>query len=179
MSLEYPWYSTLFGGYTFIESIFSGIAIAGIITGMKLRGGVTDPSLRKVLIDTATMMFGFSLLWAGLFYAQFLVIWYGNLPEEVGFLTRRSIHFPLKIAGYSIILLLFVLPFVILLSKEIKKNSKVVSLVGLSVLLGIFVERLFYLIPDLTLNPLIIVFEIVMVGVLFFRLIFPEVISIK
>lgn len=170
MSIEYPWYSTLFGGYTFIESIYSGIAVGGILAVNMLR---TDPSSKpyeKVLVDIATMTFGFSLLWAGLFYSQFLVIWYGNLPEEISFLLRRAERTSFKLMGYSVIFLLFVLPFVILLSRKIKKNTRVVFIVASIVLAGIFVERLLYLLPHLSINPIILLIEFIAMGLLFINL---------
>ncbi len=170
MSIEYPWYSTLLGGYTFIESIYSGIAIGGILTVNLLRKNPSAPLFRKVLVDMATMTFGFSLLWAGLFYSQFLVIWYGNLPEEVSFLIKRTFDLPLKFMGYSVILLLFVLPFVALLSREIKKNTSVVFFVASIVLTGIFIERLVYLLPHLEINPLVLAIEFISLALLFINL---------
>ncbi len=170
MSIEYPWYSTLFGGYTFIESIYSGIAIGGILTVNILRKNPSAPLFRKVLVDMATMTFGFSLLWAGLFYSQYLVIWYGNLPEEVSFLIKRAMNPALKFMGYSVILLLFVLPFVVLLSREIKKNTSVVFSVAFIVLTGIFIERLVYLLPHLDVNPLVFAIEFITLAMLFVNL---------
>lgn len=165
MSLEYPWYSTLFGAYNFVESIYSGIGIGAIVTVNILKVKHQDSDFRKVLVDTATMLFGFALLWAGLFYAQYLVIWYGNLPEEVSFLLRRTSHSPLKEMGYLVITSLFVLPFVILLSKKAKGNPAIVLISAFIVLLGLFVERLVYILPHLDVNPVVIFVEFV---ILFF-----------
>lgn len=170
MSIEYPWYSTLFGAYTFIESIYAGIAIGAILTINILRKNPASQPLKKVLVDMATMTFGFSLLWAGLFYSQFLVIWYGNLPEEVSFLLIRAERTFSKLMGYSVVFLLFVLPFVILLSREIKKNSAIVLIAVTIVLAGIFVERLLYLLPHLSINPAVLVIEFVALGFLFINL---------
>lgn len=170
MSIEYPWYSTLFGAYTFIESIYSGIAVGGILTINILRKNPSSEPLRRVLVDIATMTFGFSLLWAGLFYSQFLVIWYGNLPEEVSFLVKRATHSDLKLMGYAVILSLFVLPFVILLSREFKKSRAVVLSVSSIVLIGIFIERLVYLLPHLAINPPVLAVEFIAIGLLFVNL---------
>lgn len=170
MSIEYPWSSTLFGAYTFIESIYSGIAVGGILTVNMLRKNPASPTLRKVLVDLATMTFGFSLLWAGLFYSQFLVIWYGNLSEEISFLVKRTLQLPVKLMGYSVIFLLFVLPFVVLLSREIKKNRTVVFSVAFIVLTGIFIERLVYILPHISINPLVLAVEFIALTLLFVNL---------
>ena len=108
MSLEYPWFSTLFGGYFFIEAIYMGIATSGIICSLHSRkNNINDNELKKTLKDTATLMFGFSLMWAGLLYAQYLVIWYGNLPEEISFLVNRITHSPYKELSYLVLFLIF------------------------------------------------------------------------
>jgi hypothetical protein len=170
MSIEYPWYSTLFGAYTFIEAIYAGIAIGGVITFNLLRGNPASSAYRRVLVDIATMTFGFSLLWAGLFYSQFLVIWYGNLSEEISFLLRRAENTSFKLMGYSVIFMLFVLPFVILLSREIKKRGTIVLIAVTIVLAGIFIERLLYLLPHLNINPVVVIVEFIALGLLFVNL---------
>jgi hypothetical protein len=144
MSLEYPWYSTLFGGYFFIEGVFSGIAFAGILSGiLSLRGKIELNTLR----DTATMLFGFSLMWAGLLYAQYLVIWYGNIPEETSFLFMRFTTHPYKELSYVVLLMLFIGPFLMLLPKKSKESPAIVTTVGIFVLSGLFIERIVMLLP--------------------------------
>jgi len=169
MTLEYPWYSTLFGGYTFIEALYSGIAISVIILKIKEKKNSLDEKFKKVLVDLSKMIFGFSLLWAGLFYSQFLVIWYGNLPEEVEFFIKRIIHLPFKILGYSIIFFLFVFPFSILLSRRIKENLKIVFFVSLFILSSLIAERFFYILPHLKVNPIVFSFEIILLSLLFIK----------
>lgn len=149
MFLEYPWYSTLFGGYFFIESIYGGFAVAALLCAL-LYGtppGAHDPESRSDLKDLATLIFGFSLMWAGLFFAQFLVIWYGNLPEEVSFIARRVSASPFRELSVAVLFLYFFLPFPVLLSSRAKTNPYVVSAVALCVLSGILVERYLFLAP--------------------------------
>lgn len=151
MFLEYPWYSTLFGGYFFIEAIYGGFAVAALVCAM-LYGtpaAADDPESRSDLKDIATLIFGFSLMWAGLFFAQFLVIWYGNIPEEVSFIARRLAASPLRELCAAVLLLFFFLPFPVLLSSRAKTNPYVVSAAALSVLAGILLERYVFLAPVL------------------------------
>ena len=98
-------------------------------------------------------MFGFSLMWAGLFFAQFLTIWYGNLPEEVGFLARRLSASPLRELCVAVLFLLFFIPFPALLSTRAKSNPYVVSAAALSILSGILVERYVFLAPVVRFSP--------------------------
>jgi hypothetical protein len=169
MSLEYPWFSTLFGGYFFIESFYTGIALAGVAAFYLLSytDGPEDPQAQKALKDVATLLFGFSLLWAGLFFSQFLVIWYGNLPEEVIFLVRRVVHSPLRELSYFVLLALFVLPFTILLSIKTKTNKRMVLGMSLLVLFGVLIERLVFLAPVTGLRPITFLAEFALAVALF------------
>lgn len=149
MFLEFPWYSTLFGGYFFVESTFAGFAVAALLCSLLYGAPPSqeDPEARSDLKDIATLIFGFSLMWAGLFFAQFLVIWYGNLPEEVRFISVRVASSPLRELSVAVLFLYFFLPFPVLLSTRAKTNPYVVSAAALSVLSGILVERYVFLAP--------------------------------
>jgi len=154
MSLEYPWVSALFGGYFFIESIYGGFAVSALLCAL-IHGrppGAADPEARSDLKDLAILMFGFSLMWAGLFFAQYLTIWYGNLPEEVRFIARRVSASPLRELSVAVLFLLFFLPFPALLSTRAKTSPYVVSAVSCSILSGILIERYVFLAPVVKLN---------------------------
>ena len=117
--------------------------------------------------DLAILLFGFSLLWAGLFYSQFLVIWYGNIPEEVSFLVTRLSSSPLRELTASILILYFFVPFFVLLPGRSKTNPYVLFAVSLSVLLGILVERFVFLAPVVPLSPLALGINFFVLFVLF------------
>jgi hypothetical protein len=169
MSLMYPWISTLLGGYFFIESLFGGFALSGILYvflyGRQRRVG--EPEGRSDMKDLAILLFGFSLLWAGLFYSQFLVIWYGNIPEEVSFLVTRLSSSPLRELTVSIVFFYFFIPFLVLLPGRSKTNPYVVVAVSLSVLLGILVERFVFVAPVVTPSPLALGIDFLVLLVLF------------
>ena len=155
MSLEYPWISALLGGYFFIESIYGGFAVSALLC-LLFRG--TPPAdrghgSRSDLSDLSILMFGFSIMWAGLFFAQYLTIWYGNLPEEVGFLARRLSASPLRELCVAVLFLLFFIPFPALLSTRAKSNPYAVSAAALSILSGILLERYVFLAPVVRLSP--------------------------
>lgn len=155
MSLAHPWYSTLFGAYFFIEALYAGFALSGLLYIFLYRmepGGDSATGSRN-LKDLGTLLFGFSLLWAGLFYAQFLVIWYGNLPEEVGFLAARVTESPLRELSIAILAHYFFIPFLVLLSGRAKTSPFVISAVSLTILSGLLLERFIFLVPEVTLSP--------------------------
>jgi hypothetical protein len=161
MSLAYPWISTLFGAYFFVESFYGGIALSAIIYILLYAKDtpVTQSEGRSDLKDLATLIFGFSLLWAGLFYSQFLVIWYGNIPEEVSFLYRRISTSPLREFSIAVLAHFFFIPFLVLLSQRAKSNPYVVLTISFFILFGILIERFIFLAPAVTLSPGALVIE--------------------
>lgn len=150
MSLEYPWISTLFGAYFFIEATYLGLATAAICCFCLLRKSSLENAdqVKNTQRDVATFMFGFSLFWAGMFFAQFLTIWYGNIPEEVLFTSRRISTVPLRYMAPYVLGALFFVPFIVLLSRKSKTNLLVVFVIALIVMSGVIVERLFFLLPN-------------------------------
>lgn len=169
MTLDYPWFSTLFGGYFFVESFYAGIALAGLVGLDALRSANSDDKkiLRKSVRDSAVLLFGFALFWAGLFFSQYLVIWYGNIPEETGYLVKRLADPVLGKMAPIILLALFVVPFLGLISERAKFQPKTVRFMSLLVLAGILLERLFFLMPVVPLNAVLVIVEFAAVGVLF------------
>jgi hypothetical protein len=106
-------------------------------------------------------------MWAGLFFAQFLTIWYGNIPEEVGFIARRVSASPLRELCIAVLFLLFFFPFPALLSTRAKSNPYVVSAVSLSILSGILVERYVFLAPVVQLSPVALAIDFACLLLLF------------
>jgi hypothetical protein len=155
MSLEYPWYSTLFGGYFFIEALYAGFSVAAILC-LRVHGKPPrsdNPETPSFLSDVSVVMFGFSILWAGLYFAQYLTIWYGNIPEEVSFIAKRALVSPYRELGVLVLLLLFLIPFSVLLPTRAKSNPYAVTAASLSILSGILIERYVFLAPAVRMNP--------------------------
>jgi hypothetical protein len=146
MALEHPWVSTLFGGYLFVEAFYGAIALA-VLAAADSRP--EDPESSVPLRDAATLLFGFSLFWAGLFYAQFLVIWYGNKPEEAAPVARRLLVAPYRPVAWAILGLLFLSPFVGLLSRSAKTRRRWVRALSVGVWTGIAAERWLWVDPVL------------------------------
>ncbi len=162
MSFEYPWISTLLGGYFFVESLYVGIALAGLLAAWRVRR--RGDGSRVTLRDAATLLFGFSLLWAGQFFAQYLVIWYGNIPEEAAFLVRRLSASPLRQMSSMVLGCLFFVPFLVLLSRRTKSSPGAVTVAAVVVGAGVLVERLVLLWPVMPLNFLVVAGEFVLLA---------------
>lgn len=168
MSLEYPWFSTLFGALFFIEAFYCGLALAGMITFFhrnNLQSSYGE-SFEGAHMDMATLLFAFAIFWASQFYTQYLVIWYGDLPEEVSLIYYRTLTSPMKEFFYSVIAFNFVIPFITFTFRKMKANYFVFLLISIIVWIGIAVERLVIIAPDLTVSPLSLIIQFVVIGLL-------------
>ncbi len=168
MSLDYPWISTLFGAYFFVEAFYAGLALAAIMTYFNHHNFVeefSEPTFRKSQMDMMTLFFGFSIFWGYQFFSQYIVIWYGNIPEEVAYIQYRLNEYSALL--YMVILMLFLVPFVLMLSRKIKANPRLVMPLGFWVWGGILLERYFMIGPHLNLHPLIAPVELILAAVVF------------
>ena len=169
MSLQYPWISTLFGAYFFVEAFYSGLALAAVFTFFKYQHFIenySEKSFKKSQMDMMTLFFGFSVFWAYQFFSQYIVIWYGNIPEEVAFIKQRLDMFSGLL--YMVIVIMFVIPFITLLFRSNKSNPKFVMGIGILVWFGILLERVFMLAPHADLNPVITLVEFLIMSGVFY-----------
>lgn len=150
MSLDPEWYSTLFGAYFFVGNFYLGLAtlaIASVIASKYLPfEGYFSKSLYH---DLGKLIFAFCMLTGDFFWSQFLVIWYGNLPEEVGFVFLRVKEMPWAALSYMVLGLSYFGPFLVLLSREVKRNANRLAAVSAVILFGMWVERYLLVVPSM------------------------------
>ncbi len=149
MSLSSEWYSTLFPGYYFIAAFYSAIAalyLFVLLGGNRL--GLNRYLFPRQFHDLGKLTFGFAIFTGYLFYAQLLVIWYGNLPEETQFVILRTKLDPWKPWAWAVLLMVFVIPFVVLLSKRIKITRVPMILILIMILAGLWMERFLLVVPS-------------------------------
>jgi Ni/Fe-hydrogenase subunit HybB-like protein len=89
------------------------------------------------------------MLWAYLFWSQYLVIWYGDLPEETAFVAHRTIDAPWAPLAWMVLGTAFVIPFLMLLSRELKQHRFGLSIVAAIALVGMWFERFILVGPSL------------------------------
>jgi hypothetical protein len=90
MSLSPTWYSNLFGGFFAWGAFLSSVSVTALLTVLhRNHPGLEGEVTRDRLHDLGKMIFAFSIFWMYLFFSQYLVIWYGNLPEETTFIEAR------------------------------------------------------------------------------------------
>ena len=149
MSLENHFISTLIGPYFFMGAFLGGIALTGIITHVT-RGslGLHDWINPSQLHDLGKLTFAFCIFWAYLFWAQYIVIWYGLLLPEQTFLVNRMSE-PYGKLAMAVFLGMFVLPFAGLLGVAPKKRSAIYIAFASIILLALWIERYILVYPSL------------------------------
>jgi hypothetical protein len=150
MSLDPHWYSTLFGAYYFMSSFYVALAALVLVSHLLRRAhGLQEYIHPHHLHDLGKLLFAFCLFTGYLFYVQFLVIWYGNLPEETKYIILRVRFTPWEPLGWTVLGMIFILPFLILLRRNWKMNPVVMIPVSLVVLAGMWLERFILVAPSL------------------------------
>ena len=150
MSLSPHWFSGLFGAYYFMGSFYTGLAatlILGIIASRRLGLGwiIGGPQFH----DMGKLIFAFCVVTADFFFTQLLVQWYGNLPEETEFIIRRIFYAPWEAVAWTVLLVCFAGPFVLLLSRRLKLMPTFMFVLCTVILAGMWLERFFLVGPSL------------------------------
>lgn len=150
MSLDPTWYSTLFGAYYLVGAFYTALALLFILALLAVRhlalGAFITPSHFHKL---GKLLLGFCLMTGDFFYTQFLVIWYGNLPEETGYIIKRIRFEPWHTVAWTVLCVCFLIPFVFLLSSRIKRQfPAMLTLCGL-IVVGMWLERFLLVVPSL------------------------------
>jgi len=148
MSLD-PWFfSTMYGWQVFMGGwLVSLMLLAGLVRFWRNKLGAEDLVTESHLHDIGKLCFGFTAFWGYITFAQFLVIWYGNVPEETHFFTQRLTN------GWTnwtvaIVVLAFVLPFFGLLSVKAKMFSPVMLFLAACSAVGIWIQRYIEVYPS-------------------------------
>jgi hypothetical protein len=150
--LEPEWYSDMFGVYLFAGTFLSGIAAMALgVLGLIRRGRLTEVK-SKHFYNLGTLGLAFTVFYAYIGFAQYMLIWYANLPEEVVWFKHR-----IEGAWYPVALLLpllnFLIPFFLLIGGEPKKRPWVLRIAALSIVLGHFVDLYWLIFPVLGPEP--------------------------
>jgi len=139
MSIDSHWFSTMFSWYTFASSFVSGMAMIMLfVLYIKSQGYLEIVSTEHVH-DLGKFMFAFSIFWTYLWFSQFMLIWYANIPEETVYFQIRM-HGPYRIFYWLNIILNFVAPVLILMPRPTKRNYFIVTLVAIIILVGHWID---------------------------------------
>ncbi len=165
MAMDTVWYANMFGGFTIIGNIYMGLAVLGLSVVYLVR---TNSDFAKVvttaqLWDMGKLTFAFCMLWGYMFWAQFLPQWYGNLPEETQWMILRTREFPWKGWGWFVFPMCFILPFILLLSRDLKKTPRYFASVCALIFFGMWMEKYLIIMPQF--SPTAIPFSCSEIGI--------------
>jgi len=138
MSVDPHWFSTLFGWYVFASMIVSGITTIALMTIYLKSKGYMKFVNDSHLHDLAKYMFGFSVFWAYLWFSQFMLIWYANIPEEVTYFVTRIEDY--TIPFFTMFALNFIFPFLVLMNSDYKRIPWFIVMAGMIILVGHYMD---------------------------------------
>ena len=138
MSVDPHWYSTLFGWYVFASFIVSAVTVITMVALYLQSKGLLEEVNKSHIHDLAKFMFGFSIFWTYLWFSQFMLIWYANIPEEVTYYVTRIKDYNLPFFG--MLALNFIFPLLILMSADFKRLTWVLIGAGTVILFGHYLD---------------------------------------
>ncbi len=149
MSLSPEWYSTLFGAYYLVGGFYCGLALLIILAVIATRSlGLAEFITPVHFQNLGKLLLGFCLMTGDFFYTQFLVMWYGNLPEETSFIIERIRFAPWRPLSWTVLFVCFIIPFATLLSSRIKVKPWAMVALCTLILSGMWLERFLLVAPS-------------------------------
>jgi hypothetical protein len=149
MSLEAHWYSTIFALKNLVATFLHGTSIVALIIFILHKRGYFSFLNEYHLHDFARYIFMLSIVWGYFWFAQFMIIWYGNIPEETAYYYIRW-NEGWKVMFFLEIGLNWGIPFLLLLPVKTSRNLAVISIVILFLIIGQYLDLYMQIIPATT-----------------------------
>lgn len=143
MSIDTHWYSTLFGWYNLASYTCAGLSVVALLAMYLKANGYLDKLNDEHFHDLGKYIFGFSVFWTYLWFSQFLLIWYGNIPEATSYFAARFDTLYFKIIFFILPLINFALPLLVLMTRGAKRNKESLGFIAVVLIFGHWLD--FYL----------------------------------
>jgi hypothetical protein len=145
MSIDTHWFSTLFGWYIFSGMWISAlVAITVLVTWLR-KQGYMEFVMESTIHDMGKWIFAISFLWTYLYFSQFMLIWYADIPEEVVYYQQRWESY--KALMWTVFFINFALPMVMLMSRDSKRNFFFLMFVGTIIFIGHYLDVIMIVMP--------------------------------
>lgn len=155
MSLDPNWYSTIFGVYYFSGCVVAALAsLLLIVLLLRRLQWVPNVFSEEVQRDLGRLLFAFVFFWAYIGFSQYMLLWYANMPETTGWLVKRGMSTATGYAnswGWLAVLLLlahFVLPFVGMMSRHVKSDSRAMMFWAIWLLVVHYLDLYWIVVPE-------------------------------
>jgi hypothetical protein len=136
MSIDTHWFSTMFGWYTFASWWVTGLAMITLIVVYLKDAGYLKVVNSNHLHDLGKFIFAFSIFWTYIWFSQFMLIYYAHIPEETVYFIERLKTSPYSWIFYTNLILNFVLPFLLLMTRDSKRHLSMLKVVCPIVIVG-------------------------------------------
>ena len=136
MSIDTHWFSTMFGWYVFASWWVTGLAMITLICAFLKDAGYLKVVNSNHLHDLGKYMFAFTIFWTYIWFSQFLLIWYANIPEESVYFVERMTTSPYSWIFYTNLIMNFVLPFLLLMTRDAKRQIAMLKVVCPIIIVG-------------------------------------------
>ncbi len=148
MSLDIHWFSTMYGWYSFAGMWISAmITIILFVLYLKRRGYLEQVNDSHIH-DLGKWVFAISFLWSYLWFMQFMLIWYTNIPEEISYFQERLHDFHYMGLMWTVFALNFVFPMILLMSRDAKRNYFFLTFVGCIIFIGHWLDVFMMVMPS-------------------------------
>ena len=147
MSIDPHWFSTIFGWYVFAEWGAIGFTTILLFTLYLKRQGYLEDVNENHIHDLGKWIFAMSLVWTYMWFSQFMLIWYANIPEEVTYFTARLEVENYKFLFWFSMIINFIAPIILLMSRDAKRNNGRLIFVGCVILIGHWINSYLLVTP--------------------------------
>ncbi len=134
MSIDTHWFSTLFGWYVFSGMWVSGMVFLILLAVWLKSKGYLENVNESHIHDVGKWIFALSFLWSYLWFSQFMLIWYSNIPEEVTYFLPRLGEY--KVIYFGMFIINFAFPMILLMSRDAKRSAPFLIFVGMLIFIG-------------------------------------------
>lgn len=147
MSLDIHWFSTMFGWYTFSGMWISSLIMIMLFTLYLKKRGYLEFVNDSHIHDLGKWIFAVSFLWSYLFFMQFMLIWYTNIPEEVTYYIDRIHSFGYRGVWWGMFVVNFAIPMVVLMARDSKRHSGILATVCVIIFIGHYLDLFTMIMP--------------------------------
>jgi hypothetical protein len=139
MSIDSHWYSTMYSWYTFASTFVSGMSLVALWVIFLKNRGYLEYANNEHLHDIGKFMFAFSIFWTYLWFSQYMLIWYSNIPEETIYFKHR-VQGPWRGIFYLNLIINFVCPILILMKRSVKRNYTLMTFMAVLIIFGHWID---------------------------------------
>ena len=147
MSIDTHWFSTMYGWYAFAGNWISAMVVIMLMVLFLKRNGYLEQVNENHIHDIGKWMFAVSFLWSYLWFCQFMLIWYTNIPEEIIYFQDRLHNYGYMGLMWTVFFMNFAFPMIMLMSRDSKRNYFFLLSVGLIILVGHWLDVFMMVMP--------------------------------